>query len=209
VLDKDRELSRALLPEVWQVVPFDESGTKHREERLYFLRIQVLRELATGVKQRLGLEPWGRLKVSYSGLDAGLPFVAEWAPRLGVTPAALTEGVAALLDHLRRVRVLHDNLSTSCSKIMWNSGDKEVQYGYVPAFGGGPKGRQALAAAPSDLPARVTQWVGSRPTQVWNASRVGRARGDLEAVPRGTLGHRARPRAKLLVPSPSRAGASR
>jgi hypothetical protein len=70
ILEKDRELSRALLPEVWQVVPFDESGTKHREERLYFLRIQILREIATGVKQRLGLEPWGRLKVSYPGLSA-------------------------------------------------------------------------------------------------------------------------------------------
>lgn len=167
LLDKDRELSRALLPEVWQVVPFAESGTKHREERLYFLRIQVLREIATGVKQRLGLEPWGRLKVGYGGLEATLPFVERWAPALGVTPEALAEGVAALLDHLRRVRVLHD-ASTKLFEVMWNSGDKEVQYGYVPSFGGGPKGVK-LSRGPSDLPARVTQWVGSRPTQVWNA----------------------------------------
>jgi len=166
LLDKDRELSRALLPEVWQVVPFDESGTKHREERLYFLRIQVLREVATGVKQRLGLEPWGRLRVAYRGLDASLPFVKTWAPVLGVSEDALVEGIAALLDHLRRIRVLHDK--TKLFETMWNSGDKEVQYGYVPTFGGGPKGVK-LSRAPSDLPARVSQWVGSRPTQVWNA----------------------------------------
>lgn len=167
LLDQDRELSRALLPEVWQVVPFDESGTKHREERLYFLRIQLLREVATGVKQRLGLEPWGRLKVGYRGLTAELPFVAKWAPKLDVTPDALVEGIAALLDHLRRVRVLHDE-STKLFETMWNSGDKEVQYGYVPTFPGGPKGVK-LSRASSDLPARVTQWVGSRATQVWNA----------------------------------------
>lgn len=167
LLDQDRELSRALLPEVWQVVPFDESGTKHREERLYFLRIQLLREVATGVKQRLGLEPWGRLRIAYRGLTPELPFVAKWAPRLGVSADALTEGVAALLDHLRRIRVLHDE-STRVFETMWNSGDKEVQYGYVPSFAGGPKGAK-LRRAEGDLPARVTQWVGSRPTQVWNA----------------------------------------
>ncbi|PKN59366.1 MAG: helicase [Deltaproteobacteria bacterium HGW-Deltaproteobacteria-14] len=166
MLDEDRELSRALLPEVWQVVPFDESGTKHREERLYFLRIQVLREVATGVKQRLGLEPWGRLKVGYQGLTPDLAFVKQWAPALNVSDEALCEGIAALLDHLRRVRVLHD--TTKLFETMWNSGDKEVQYGYVPTFSGGPKGVK-LSRAPSDLPARATQWIGTRPTQVWNA----------------------------------------
>jgi len=32
----------------------------------------VLREIATGVKQRLGLEPWGWLEIRYGGLDATL-----------------------------------------------------------------------------------------------------------------------------------------
>jgi len=166
LLDRDRELSRALLPEVWQMVPFDESGTKHREERLYYLRIQVLREVATGVKQRLGLEPWGRLQVDYRGLTPELDFVNRWAPRIGVAEAALLEGIAALLDHLRRVRALGD--PTRLFETMWSSGDKEVQYGYVPAFAGGPKGVK-LSRTPADLPGRVTQWVGTRPTQVWNA----------------------------------------
>lgn len=166
LMETDPELSRALLPEVWQVVPFDESGTKHREERKYFLRIQVLREVATGVKQRLGLEPWGRLRVDYAGVDATLPFVQKWAAVLNVKSDVLAEGIAALLDHLRRIRVLHD--PTKLFQKMWNSGDREVQYGYVPTFAGGPKGAK-LTRTGDDLPARVTQWVGTRPTQVWNA----------------------------------------
>ncbi len=166
LLDNDRELSRALLPEVWQVVPYDESGTKHREERRYFLRIQVLREVATGVKQRLGLEPWGRLKVVYQGLNGALMLVKRWAPTLGVTEEELVEGIAGLLDHIRRVRVLHD--PTKLFETKWNNGDKEVQYGYVPTFSGGPKGVK-LTREPDDYPGGVTQWIGSRPTQVWNA----------------------------------------
>ena len=167
LLEQDRELSRALLPEVWQVVPFGESGTKHREERLYFLRIQVLREVATGVKQRLGLEPWGRLKIDYQSLSPEFDFVKKWAPILGVGEEALVEGIAALLDHLRRVRVLTDQ-ETRLFEKLWNNGDKEVQYGYVPAFPGGPKGTK-ISRAPSDERRHVTQWVGNKPTRIWNA----------------------------------------
>jgi SOS-response transcriptional repressor LexA len=166
-LEADRELSRALIPEVWQVAPQEDAGTKHREERLYFLRLQVLRELATGVKQRLGLEPWGRLRVDYVGLDPEHGVIARWAARLGAAPEALTEGVAALLDHHRRIRVLHDAPTRLFGKV-WRDGDKEVQYGYLPSFAAGPRGAK-LSRLPADSPARVTQWVGTRPTQVWNA----------------------------------------
>jgi hypothetical protein len=167
ILEADRELSRALIPEVWQVAPQEDAGIKHREERLYFLRLQVLRELATGVKQRLGLEPWGRLRVEYVGLDPAHEVIVRWAERLRTTPDALTEGIAALLDHHRRIRVLHDAPTRLFGKV-WRDGDKELQYGYLPAFAAGPRGAK-LSRVPADSPARVTQWVGTRPTQVWNA----------------------------------------
>lgn len=167
LLEGDRELSRALIPEVWQVAPQEDAGVKHREERLYFLRLQVLRELATGVKQRLGLEPWGRLKVEYVGLDPALEIVTHWAGRLRITPDALAEGIAALLDHHRRIRVLHDAPTRLFGKV-WRDGDKEIQYGYLPSFAAGPRGAK-LSRLPADSPARVTQWVGTLPTQVWNA----------------------------------------
>jgi hypothetical protein len=167
VLEHDRELSRALIPEVWQVAPQEDAGIKHREERLYFLRLQVLRELATGVKQRLGLEPWGRLRVEYVGLEPTHQFITQWAGRLRIKPEALCEGIAALLDHHRRIRVLHDAPTRLFGKI-WRDGDKELQYGYLPAFSGGPRGAK-LSRLPADSRARVTQWIGTRPTQVWNA----------------------------------------
>jgi len=167
VLEKDRELSRALIPEVWQVAPQEDAGVKHREERLYFLRLQVLRELATGVKQRLGLEPWGRLRVEYAGIEASHEVIVRWAERIHRAPEALREGIAALLDHHRRIRVLHDAPTRLFGKA-WRDGDKEIQYGYLPAFSAGPRGAK-LSRLPADSPARVTQWLGSRPTQIWNA----------------------------------------
>lgn len=166
LLEKDRELSRALIPEVWQVVHADEAGTKHREERLYFLRILVLRELATGVKQRLGLEPWGRLKVEYQGLHAGLEPIMRWAEQFQLRPEALCEGIAALLDHHRRQRMLSD--PTRVFENLWSSGQKEVMYGYLPASPMGPKGLQ-LRRSESNIAGRVTQWMGSRATQVSSA----------------------------------------
>ncbi|MBF2067470.1 MAG: hypothetical protein IGS39_24090 [Calothrix sp. C42_A2020_038] len=66
ILESDDELSRALIPEVWRVARKEAEGVRHNEERRYFLRIQVLREIITGVKQCIGLEPWGRLKVEYA-----------------------------------------------------------------------------------------------------------------------------------------------
>ncbi|MCB1048190.1 MAG: DEAD/DEAH box helicase, partial [Calditrichaeota bacterium] len=166
LFDKDADLSRALLPEVWQVVPFEDSSTKHREERLFYLRIQVLRELTSGVKQRLGLEPWGRLKVSYQGVDPQWEFARVWADALEVSPEELVEGVAALLDHFRRIRLLRDG--TRLFEKFWNYSDREIQYGYFPTSPGGPRGLK-LHRDDEDVPGRVMQWLGARGTQVYNA----------------------------------------
>ncbi|HOY68954.1 MAG TPA: DEAD/DEAH box helicase [Candidatus Ozemobacteraceae bacterium] len=167
VLERDDELSRALIPEVWQFVPKEDAGTKHREERLYFLRLQILRELTTGVKQRIGLEPWGRLRVEYEGLDENHDLIRRWADKLGCEPARLAEGIAAMLDHLRRIRLVHDE-PTKMFETYWNTGDKEIQYGYIPEVPGGPRGMKLTRGA-ADEPGRVTQWIGARPTQIWNA----------------------------------------
>ncbi len=163
VVNADESLSRGLLTEVWQVASKDESPEKHTKEVEYYLRIQVLRELAVGTKQRLGLEAWGRLRVDYRGVDPTLAFIQRWAPVLDVAPEALCEGIKALLDHMRRSRLVRD--PTKLFETHWNDGDNEIQRGYVAPFAGGPRGVKLRRDA-HDLPVRATQWLGSRATQV-------------------------------------------
>lgn len=159
ILEKDEGLSRALVPEVWQVVRKEGGGGRHEQERRKFLRIQVLREVTLSSRQSIGLEPWGRMKVEYEGLHASLPWIQQNALRLGMPPEDLKDGVASFLDYLRRRRVLHDPEREIFSKY-WMDGDLEVQQGYLPQVGA-PVGtklrREALEKA--EL---VTQWLADR-----------------------------------------------
>lgn len=159
ILEQDDGLSRALAPEVWQVVRKEGSGGRHEQERRKFLRIQVLREATLSSRQAIGLEPWGRMKVEYEGLHPALPWIQQNAHMLGMPPEDLQEGVAALLDYLRRRRVLHDPEREIFSKY-WMDGDLEVQQGYLPQLGGpvGTKLRRGAQEA-SEL---VTQWLADR-----------------------------------------------
>ena len=128
----------------------------------------ALREVATGVRQRIGLEPWGRLVVDYAGLEPSLPFFRNWANRLGLRPEELRDGVAAVLDFTRRSRILLDRDGRIFSKL-WPERDREIANGYLPLFRGGPKGLK-LESAPGDAAGRVAQWLGSRPTSVFQAA---------------------------------------
>lgn len=161
VLENDDSLSRALVPEVWRVVPKEGSEAKHGEERLYFLRIQVLRELTMAANQQIGLEPWGRIKVNYVGLDASATFIQRWAHAMGLPPEDLKSGIEAILDHLRRQRLLRDPLRGIFSRY-WQDGDLEIQRGYLPSMPA-PQGTKLRAAA-SDNKAYVRQWLSSRTT---------------------------------------------
>jgi hypothetical protein len=53
---------------------------------------------------------------------------------LGADPEALREGIASLLDYLRRKRVLHDPERGIFGKY-WMDGDLEIQQGYLPQLG--------------------------------------------------------------------------
>ena len=123
-----------LFPEVWQVVRKEGGGGSHEQERLKFLRIQVLREVTVSSRQPIGLEPWGRMKVEYKGLEAALPWIQDHAHSLGMPADDLREGIASLLDYLRRKRVLHDPEREIFTKY-WMEGDLEIQQGYLPQMG--------------------------------------------------------------------------
>ena len=155
-LDADEALSRALIPEVWQVARREHSGGSHEQERRKYLRFQVLREVTLASRQALGLEPWGRMKVAYDGLDASLPWMQERAHQLGISAEQLREGVASVLDYVRRRRALHDPEYEVFTK-RWMDGDREVQQGYLPNLRG-PTGTK-LRRETTEKPALVLQWL--------------------------------------------------
>ncbi len=158
-LEGDETLSRALIPEVWEVARREGSGGRHEQERRKYLRFQVLREVALSSRQALGLEPWGRMKVEYQGLNTGLPWIQDHAHALGISPERLREGVASVLDYLRRKRALHDPEHEIFTKY-WQEGDREIQQGYLPDFLA-PNGTK-LRRASNEKPGQVTQWWSDR-----------------------------------------------
>ncbi|MCH7944994.1 MAG: DUF1998 domain-containing protein, partial [Armatimonadetes bacterium] len=159
VLNRDESLSRALVPEVWQVVRKEGGGGRHEQERRKFLRIQVLREVTLSARQAIGLEPWGRMKVEYEGLEASLGWIQAKANALGLPAEELRDGVASLLDYLRRKRVLHDAEGEIFTKY-WMEGDLEVQQGYLPELKS-PAGTKLRRGA-DEKPQLVTQWLSDR-----------------------------------------------
>ncbi|MEO7699622.1 MAG: DEAD/DEAH box helicase [Opitutus sp.] len=163
-LHADRALSEALVPEVWRIYRPEVAPQKHREELRYFLRILVLREITTGIRQRIGLEPWGRLRVDYRGLTPELPVIQKWAGVAGVSPTDLCNGIANLIDTGRRKMIVHDSVRQIFSKF-WNPGDEEVLRGYIPDLQGVPQGLK-LYREPLDEKTRVAQWWSVKGTTV-------------------------------------------
>ncbi|MBW0181487.1 MAG: DEAD/DEAH box helicase [Vulcanococcus sp.] len=196
-LDRDESLSRALVPEVWQVQRKEGGGGRHEQERRKFLRIQVLREVTLSSRQAIGLEPWGRMKVEYEGLKATFPWIQSKASDLGMPPEDLRDGVASVLDYLRRKRVLRDPEREIFSKY-WMDGDLEIQQGYLPQLGA-PNGTKLRrdAQEKSEL---VTQWFSDRGDTVLKqvAKKWGVDTDDLEDFLRGLF--RFLVTEKLLLP---------
>lgn len=155
-LDEDDELSRALIPEVWRVEPKSQTGLAHGEERKWFLRVQIIRELSQGARQSTGLEPLGRLKVRYQGLVPELPVILKWANRLGCKAESLAEGIASLLDAARSRRMVFDPVTRAYSKF-WMDGEKEVLRGYLPSMRGVPEGLVFERDGQHDQ-GRIKQW---------------------------------------------------
>ena len=153
-LDKDDSLSRALLPEVWNVLTKEEAGTKHQDERRRFLRLQILQELTATPRFTLGLEPWGRLRVDYLGIEPGHPYVVREAGKLGLAPDEFASGICALLDQLRRSYHLIYDAPTEVFSKYWRDGDYEIQRGYLPKLQGIPVGVK-LVKDPGDMDTRV------------------------------------------------------
>jgi SOS-response transcriptional repressor LexA/ribosomal protein L40E len=159
LLERDEALSRALVPEVWLVQRREGGGGRHEKERLKFLRFQVLREVTMSARQPIGLEPWGRLRIEYRGLESSAPWIQREAHRLGMPAEDFRDGVAGLLDYLRRRRVLHDPEHEIFTRY-WQDGDLEIQQGYLPQLGA-PAGTK-LRRDPTEKQELVIQWLSDR-----------------------------------------------
>jgi hypothetical protein len=121
--------------------------------------MQVLREVTLSSRQAIGLEPWGRMKVEYLGLDTSLPWVQRNSVDLGIPPEDLRDGVASVLDYFRRKRVLYDPEREIFTRY-WMEGDLEIQQGYLPQLGG-PVGTK-LRRESQEKSELVTQWLSER-----------------------------------------------
>ena len=168
-MEQDQTLSRALIPEVWQVARREGSGGQHERERRKFLRFQVLREITLSSRQALGLEPWGRMKVEYEGLEASLSWIQSQAHGLKLPAEEFREGIASILDYLRRKRALHDPEHEIFTRY-WMEGDREIQQGYLPDFlrPNATKLRRGVA----ERPGLVTQWLSDGGnTTIWQIAK--------------------------------------
>ena len=131
-IDADRSLARVLAPEVFESAGADAFGHGVRERLSRFLRMQLLRELATSFPQRDSLERWGQLRVEYFGLDADSERVRETAARIGLSPVETVAAAASLLDYWRRRQMLWDADEPIFSR-WYRDGDPEIQRGYLPS----------------------------------------------------------------------------
>ncbi len=155
-LEDDPALSRALIPEVWNHERLEGAGVRHRQERRKLLRFHVLREVVLASRQAVGLEPWGRMKIEYDGLDASDPWIQQQAHEIGIPADRFREGIAGVLDYLRRRRALHDPEFELFTKY-WQDGSVEVQRGYLPLLPS-PVGTK-LTREPEEKTAHVIQWI--------------------------------------------------
>jgi ATP-dependent helicase YprA (DUF1998 family)/rubrerythrin len=130
-LRADRDLARAVAPEAFDGGADEAFGRLSDVMLARFVRIQILRELATAFTQRDGLERWGQLRVLYAGLEPGNERIASLASELALTPEALVDGVASLLDTWRRGRLLNDGDEPIFGK-WWKAGSDEVLRGFIP-----------------------------------------------------------------------------
>lgn len=162
-------LSNAIAPEVWRAHRKQGSGAEHCKARKFFLRAQVLRELTVRTKDRIGLEPWGRLCVTYTGLTDKVPFFSKWSSVTGLASSELMRGVELLLDRERRNSHLLLDREGHIFTRFWREGLREIQNGFLPLLPDVPVGL-VLRRGPDHNENRIRQWLGKGNTLVRRAA---------------------------------------
>lgn len=138
MLRKDAALRDYLAPEVMEGTPDEHFGASSWANLRKFLRIVLLRELATSFSQRDSLETWGVARVEYARLAEDQD-IAKLAERLSLPHDELVGGIATLLDVYRRGTYFYDEAEPIFSK-WWGFGEEEILRGYLPHWDYPPKG---------------------------------------------------------------------
>lgn len=139
-------VARSLVPEVYEEHAYEYFGQTLKKALRKFLRMNFLRELATGFKQRDSLENWGVMRVVYAGVEPDSGWIQKWSDRLDMSPQELVNGVSTLLDNYRRGNLLWDEKQPIFSR-WWHESDEEVQQGFIPYFDFPPQGLKKFRAA--------------------------------------------------------------
>jgi len=156
----DKKLARALAPEVFEAEIEEAFSKKLQDDLAKFLRITLIREVATGMKQRDSLETWGVVRVVYAGLDADLPEIGTWASEFDLDADELVSGIESLLDIFRRNRHLFDQKEPIFSRY-WHYGSDEVQRGFLPYMDFPPSGLKKRRGI-NDNPSFVTGLISKK-----------------------------------------------
>ncbi len=130
IFDNDEQLSRALLPEVWQKADTSDARETHEAQRKIYLTIQLLRELTGNAKQRFGLEAWGRMKICYRGIEANSRGIIKIAQMMRRPTDEVLNMIEYILDIFRRRRMIWEKNYLLCTKI-FESGHQYIQAGYM------------------------------------------------------------------------------
>lgn len=138
-MQKDRDLARTLIPEVYAGEVEEAFGRKTEKELKKFLRISIIRELGTTYTQRDSLETWGVTRIRYYGVEPDNPNIQNLSAKYGISCDKLILGIEALLDAYRRSRYFYDEVEPIYSH-WWAYGDQEVLRGYLPYMDYPPKG---------------------------------------------------------------------
>lgn len=139
IFKENKELARALAPEVFANLVEETYSTRLERDMKRFLRITLIRELVTSFSQRDSLETWGKARIMYHGITEQDHTLQDLSRTYHIAPRNLVSGIESLLDMYRRSNFFYDPLEPIFSHF-WHAGHEEVQRGFLPLITFPPKG---------------------------------------------------------------------
>ncbi|EHQ34552.1 DEAD/DEAH box helicase [Methanoplanus limicola] len=139
IFEENKELGKALATEVYARNVEEGYSSRIKDDMKKYLRITILREIATSFSQRDNLETWGKLKISYFGLENYPESVKDFAEAYNLKEEETINLIGSVCDYLRRSKILWDPQEPIFSHY-WSQGMADVQRKFLPYIDLPPKG---------------------------------------------------------------------